>query len=556
MRVFGSGVALACYALLAAAYAGGAVVPLMNNDSAHHAAIALHIHETGNWSHLVTQGKDYLDKPHLLFWLAALSFKFFGVNALAYKLPSLLFSILAVHATVRLGTMLHSETSGRLAGVILASAFAFMLANNDVRMDAILTGAIIFSTWQLVAFAGRGSSGGRQPLTLAALGLALGFATKGMIGAVMPLIAVFLYLVYLRDWRRLFDPGWLRLALRALLFISPVLVAYFRQFGVDGVKFILWSQNIERLAGERFGNAGADDPLFFYHTFLWAFLPWSPLALWSLASSLRRLTHDRFWPRARGEALTLGTIVTMFCIMSVSQFKLPHYLNILLPFFAIHLAGWLPARLVHPGGRRMVLWVQIAVLAALVAVAFLVNAWMFPLRDGRIAVAAVALLLSGVVLARHAPCAARPVIASVCGVAVFWLLLNFNFYPRLLAYQAGSTLGVKAMTLGLAPDSLYFLAGGGRAASFDIATGRLTPEIGLEELERIDAPVVLYADATDREMIEAAKLLFDVLEYSPDYRVTRLRMRFLDPNTRARTLRPVYLLRIRPRVTTADGDAP
>ncbi|MDR2260900.1 MAG: glycosyltransferase family 39 protein [Azoarcus sp.] len=549
MRIFGSGAALACYTLLAAAYVGGALAPLMNNDSAHHAAIALHIHETGEWSRLITQGKDYLDKPHLLFWLAALSFKFLGVNAFAYKLPSLLFSILAVHSTIRLGTMLHSAASGRLAGVILASAFAFMLANNDVRMDAILTGAIIFSTWQLLAFADHDGNElkRRQHLTLGALGLALGFATKGMIGVAMPLIAVFLYLVYLCDWRRLFDPGWLILAPLVLLFISPVLVAYFQQFGVDGVKFILWSQNIERLAGERFGNAGADDPLFFYHTFLWAFLPWSPLALWSLASSLRRLTHDRFWPRARGEALTLGTIVTMFSIISLSQFKLPHYLNILLPFFAIHLAGWLPARLVHPGGRRALLRVQAAVFAVLAIAAFLLNAWIFPLRDWRIGAGTAALLLAGIGFVSRWPRASRPMIVSVCVAAAFWLLLNFNFYPRLLAYQAGSTLGGKAMTMGIAPESLYFLAGGGRAASFDIATGRLTPDIGLEELGKIETPVVLYATAADREVLEAAELPIDVLEYSPDYRVTRLKMRFLDPRTRTRELRPVYLLRVRPR---------
>ena len=43
---------LGCYLLLAVVVAGGAVVPLMNNDSAHHAGIALHMVQSGDWIRL------------------------------------------------------------------------------------------------------------------------------------------------------------------------------------------------------------------------------------------------------------------------------------------------------------------------------------------------------------------------------------------------------------------------------------------------------------------------------------------------------------------------
>jgi hypothetical protein len=46
----------------------------MNNNAAHHANIALHMYLTNDYVNLIDQGKDYLDKPHLLFWLAALSY--------------------------------------------------------------------------------------------------------------------------------------------------------------------------------------------------------------------------------------------------------------------------------------------------------------------------------------------------------------------------------------------------------------------------------------------------------------------------------------------------
>lgn len=531
---------LACYLLLLVGYVGGALVPLMNNDSAHHAGIALHMYLSGDWLQLVTQGQDYLDKPHLLFWLTAAAFKLFGVTPFAYKLPSLLFSVLAVYSTAQLGRLLHSAEVGRLAGLILASALAFVIANNDVRMDALLTGAIIFSIWQLAAFV---AAGRWRNLMLAGLGLALGFSTKGMIGVAMPAIAIFVHLLYRRDWARLFDSRWLALPPIVLIFAAPVLFAYHHQFGADGVKFILWSQNFERLAGERFGNAGAEDPLFFFHTFLWAFLPWSLLTLWALAVHGGRVIGGGLRLQAGEEVLTFGTIVVLFAIISSSQFKLPHYLNILLPLFSILLAGWLAPRIERPATRA--LWiVQGAAIALLVVLAVAINGWAFPLSSVGVAGGAVVLALAGVALASRRQGGARVVMASLAVAAVFNFLLNFNFYPQLLRYQAGNMLGDAVRRLGIEPATVFYLEGLGRAGSFDFTTARLTPTLSVAELRSTASPVVVYTSARGREAVEAAGLHAEVLASNPDFRVTRLNGRFLDPAHRPETLTSYFLLKV------------
>ena len=140
------------FSLLGMVYLCGLFVPLMDNDSAHHANIALRMHLTGDYVNLVDYGRDYLDKPHLHFWLAALSYKLFGVTTIAYKLPSLLFTIFGTWSVYQLGRALYDRETGRLAALIIASAFAYILANNDVRMEAILTASIAFASWQLVEF--------------------------------------------------------------------------------------------------------------------------------------------------------------------------------------------------------------------------------------------------------------------------------------------------------------------------------------------------------------------------------------------------------------------
>ena len=132
------------FSFLGLVYIIGLFVPLMDNDSAHHADIALRMYLTGDYVNLVDHGKDYLDKPHLHFWLSSFSYSIFGVTGFAYKFPSFLFTILGTYSTYRLGKALYNSEAGRLAALIVASAFAYLLANNDVRMDAILTASIIF----------------------------------------------------------------------------------------------------------------------------------------------------------------------------------------------------------------------------------------------------------------------------------------------------------------------------------------------------------------------------------------------------------------------------
>jgi hypothetical protein len=43
----------------------------------------------------------------------------------------------------------------------------------------------------------------------AALGMAVGFCTKGHVGLVTPVAGIFFYLLYKKDWKLLFDWHWL-----------------------------------------------------------------------------------------------------------------------------------------------------------------------------------------------------------------------------------------------------------------------------------------------------------------------------------------------------------
>src|SRR5688572_12072213 len=368
------------FAFLGLVYIIGLFVPLMDNDSAHHANIALRMYLTGDYVNLVDHGKDYLDKPHLHFWLSAWSYSIFGVTSFAYKFPSFLFTILGTYSTYRLGRSLYNSEVGRLAALIVASAFAYILANNDVRMDAILTASIIFATWQLVEWVHHKR---RLHVVGAALGLALGFCTKGHIAVFTPGIGILFYILYKKDWKSFYNPQLLIMLLAFAIFIAPVVYCYYLQYdlhpekvireksGRSGVAFILWSQNFERFQGDSFGADAKNDYLFFFHSFLWTFAPWSILAFIAFFKRVKSFaTRKHEW-------LTIGTFAVMGAMITLSGFKLPHYLNIIFSPTAVLTASCLLEQWERRKTLKGLLLTQIILCSLCLLIAAAVNVWAF-----------------------------------------------------------------------------------------------------------------------------------------------------------------------------------
>ena len=382
------------FSLLGLVYLCGLFVPLMDNDSAHHANIALRMHLTGDYVNLVDYGRDYLDKPHLHFWLAALSYKLFGVTTIAYKLPSLLFTIFGTWSVYQLGRALYDRETGRLAALIIASAFAYILANNDVRMEAILTASIAFASWQLVEFIQ-----GKKLLHAAgaALGLAIGFCTKGHIAVFVPAVGALFYILYRKDWKLFLNWKWLVLLFLFGVLISPVVYCYYLQYNlhpekiirgktnIDGIKFILLNQSIERFGGEM-GTDARNDYLFFIHSFLWAFAPWSILAYLAIAGRLKNFLNRK------EEWFTTGIFIIILLVVSFSGFKLPHYLNIVFPSTAVMVAFFLFTKKGSEVWEPWIYWIQLVSSILILVLVGGLTFWAFPIHRLWIIIVAILLL--------------------------------------------------------------------------------------------------------------------------------------------------------------------
>jgi 4-amino-4-deoxy-L-arabinose transferase-like glycosyltransferase len=540
--------------LILVVYAAGLLFPeLMGTDAPQDAVMGLRMHREADWAHLVKNGRDYLDKPHLLFWSAMLGYRLFGVADWSYRLPSVLVSLLGGWSTLALGTRLHGRTAGKLAAVMFLSSQAILLGNHDVRMDALLTGFTAFGLWQLVRYLDTGDA---RALALGAAGVALAFCAKGMVAVAVSGCCVLLHVWSKTLWRRLWS--W-KTALGVavfLLVISPILVAYHRQFGLPGVRFILLGQSLARFSGQGPGRtAAAEDPLFFLHTLLWAFLPWSLLAYGAWSQRIRELFRGGWESfRSQAQATFLGPLLFLG-VLSFSRFKLPHYLNPLLPMIAILTAGHLTEleREGRLGSLRLLASVQRAVVAALLAVLAVLGAWSFPVREPWVLAGAAAIAVLLVWSLRIADPLRRVWVPSAVAILLVNFVLDTSFYPQLGRYQPGSELAARALREDVDWDHTYFA--GEVYQPFQFYTGKLIPNVDASQLRADLAAgnrVFVLVNEADRRRLLAEGLAGDPILQAPDCRITKLDRGLLDPRTRGSACRQAYLLRLRPAGRSPD----
>jgi 4-amino-4-deoxy-L-arabinose transferase-like glycosyltransferase len=124
------------FAFTMVVYAVGLFIPIMEPDAAVYAQVAMEMHDRGDYLSIYHKGVDWLDKPHFPFWMSALSYEVFGVNAFAYKLPAVFFILLGAYYTYLFGKRYYSELHGLLAVIVLITA-EHIIISNAMRRSAM-----------------------------------------------------------------------------------------------------------------------------------------------------------------------------------------------------------------------------------------------------------------------------------------------------------------------------------------------------------------------------------------------------------------------------------
>lgn len=535
-------------------YLGCFAFPLMDKDAAHHANIALNMLQLNDYQLLIDRQEDYLDKPHLLFWSSALSFKIFGVNTFAHRFPALLYALLSIYSTYRLTLHLSDKSTARLAAIMLATAQGFVFSINDARMETPLTAGIIFGLWHLIVYIDKRAW---LNLILAALGAAIAFSTKGWIGPVIMFVSGFFYILLQKKWDVLRSvKTWAFIPL-LFLFISPVLLAYYHQFdlhpektirgmsNISGVKFILWDQNFERFDGDSFKKGGRNSEYFFlYHTFIWAYFPWSILAYVALIAWIRRVFVKKEWKQPFAfAALSFGF---MLFTISWSNFKMPHYIFWFLPLVTLFTAPFLRELMSDKPGNKFFYYLHM-VFAVLVLVASAVLNFYFFQPPTIIAWIGGIALMGGLIyflFRKEADRGLKLVYISAGLSIVFNFMANYSFFPNLYKYQGGNELvkKMKEENIEIPRENIRLLYT--NAHTFDYYLGYNHEIVDTAKVPRGDTSVTYLVTSPIAKKLREKGYSIDPVVSHVDYNVNAIKLRFLNPKTRYNRLDTLMLAKV------------
>ena len=521
------------------------------SDSALYASIAKEMALSHNFLDLTFDGVDWLDKPHFPFWVTAISFKILGINTFAYKLPAILFTLMALIYTYRLTKELYNRETALLAVLILATAQHLIISNNDVRAEPILTGLVIGSIYHYHRLVQRYRL---TSLLWASLFAALAVMTKGLFTLIPILGAVAGEIMIKRQFRLIMSSRWVLSLVLIFLFITPELFALYHQFdshpekvifgrtGVSGIRFFLWDSQFGRFFNTG-PITGSGDPFFFLHTLLWAFLPWSVVMYYAF---FKKIIQNIRSVNQQAEFYTISGSLLALLVFSLSGFQLPHYTNIIFPLLAILTADW-----IYRAGTgveiRFYKIAQSVTIILLVVLLIIIQIFFRP--RGISAAAILAFTLSGIMILlflRH-PLEKKWNIfyySALVSILVNFYL-NLIFYPEVLAYQSGTKVARYAnlhfpehdiRTLGVLSFTIHFHAEN-EVRDRDIQ--------GLKE-ELSKGEYLIFTSEPYLDSLRMSNIEYEIISAFDHFHTTMVTGTFLNHKTRHETLRKHFLLKSGP----------
>lgn len=534
------------YISVAFVYVVGSLrIGIIDIDASLYAEMSREMFRSGNYFIFLNRGVDpYLDKPPLVFWSAVLSYALFGVNHFAYRLPTLLTTVLGAYSVYGFTRLYYGKEAGLSASALLVTCQAWFLINHDVRTDTMLANFVMFGTWQLALWLSKKK---RISFILAFTGFGFAILAKGPIGLMAPVVAFLTEFIYKRQWKQLLSPVWLAGALISGILILPMLYSLYKQFGPYGIEFTLWTQSFGRILGQNYWS-DSSGPLFFVHTFLWSFLPWSILAIFATAWSLRRIISKRKQPREVPEAITTGGFIITFVILSMSSYKLPHYIYVVFPYIAVISGAFLSKiKEYRTSWPRILQYIQPFIAVAMILPGFLLVIFFFP--DAKVFLYLFLILLAALA-ARIA--LFRPGIFRL----VFWLpaiavtgtnlVLNVHVYPSLLQYQPGDQIAEFIEDKEIGTDDVFLY--GVHSPAMDFYMQATPPRINLRKMERLASQreeLWVITDEPGLDRIRSFRTVqAEVVGSFRHYPIQILTLKFLNPSTRHEVTGTWHVVRI------------
>ncbi len=340
---------------------GNWILPLTDRDEARFAEASREMIQRSDFIVPWFNGAWRFDKPVLIYWCQIASYKVFGVNEFAARLPSALFCIGTALLLARWAKKRSNNQTALVAGLMFLTALHVAVvigrvATADMAMIFFCTLAA-WSGWELT----RPENPARKTWWwIFYLALALGFLAKGPV-AWLPLGGTILGRLLRKDSFRLplneTVVGLCVTVALVALWGGPALAQTGGKFWSVGMGEHVINRSLDVINGHGSANTLqflALLPLYFL-TFFASFLPWSL----RVPTAMRR-----WWPERKRDDLgwfLLVNALIIFTVFSLVKTKLPHYTMPAFPLISLWLARQIStdAKLPVWFGRRLAMMIVV-----------------------------------------------------------------------------------------------------------------------------------------------------------------------------------------------------
>jgi len=324
-------IALLIAALVVVWFAGLNYRKLANPDEGRYAEIPREMVESGDWITPRLNRIKYFEKPPLQYWTTALAYRAFGMSDWTARLWPALTGCLGILFAYFSGRRLFGVRVGIFTASVLASTFYYVAFAHIATLDMGVTFFLSAGLFCFLLGMSRPRATREEGLWMLGAWAAMAAAvlSKGLIGILLPGIALTAYSIVQRDWS-----PWRRLRPVAGVLLFLVLGApWFIEVSLLNPEFAWFffvQEHFTRFTSTAHHRSG---PFwYFLPVMLIGMLPWTWLAMEGLRDAWRtRPPTGVFSP----ERFLLIWIAIIFLFFSVSGSKLPGYVLPLVPALAL-----------------------------------------------------------------------------------------------------------------------------------------------------------------------------------------------------------------------------